>query len=272
MPDLPTYQALDLQSAGPWLTVWFNEPEKRNPLTASRMSDLDALCALLETRRDIRGVTFRGRGGIFCAGGDLKYFETISKEEAPRADIFAMSAGAGALFDRIDQLPQVVVMVVEGGAVAGGIGLACAGDITIVESSARFSLTETKLGLSAAQIAPFIVRRTGLPVARRLMLTARTFDGDEAGRIGLADHVCGSDKALTGTEAAIRHDVLQCAPGAIAETKKLLREIDGRTRAEQIDIAAECFAGRILSAEGKEGVAAFLQRRKPSWNAGGQGT
>lgn len=271
MSRIPDFDALDIEPDGSWLTVWFNEPEKRNPLTSRRIADLEALCSYLDDNREIRGVTFRGRGGVFSAGGDLKAFRAIAEGRADEAEITRTSIQAGTLFERIENLRQVTVMIVDGGAVAGGIGLACAGDIVISARAARFALTEVRIGLVPAQIAPFIIRRTGISAARRLMVTAAAFDGGEAATLGIADIVCDTDDEIAAAEKRIREDVLQCAPGAIADTKQLLRDLEGCTGEERRRIAAQCFAGRIFSAEGGEGLAAFLERRKPSWANGGNG-
>lgn len=268
MVPLPTFDALELEAEGEWLTVWFNEPERRNPLTGERIADLDKLCEWLEGSDEIRGVTFRGQGGIFCAGGDLKAFKAFAAGTITRDQIEAMSKTGGHLFHRIEALPQVTVMAIEGGAVAGGIGLACAGDVVVCEESAKLSLTEVKIGLVPAQIAPFIIRRTGSAVARRLMVTAAMFDGAEAARIGIADVACKGTETLGAEVARIRETVLQGAPGAISDTKRLVRDLDGKDRTEQIEIAAEVFAGRILSEEGAEGLASFAAKRKPSWADG----
>ncbi len=265
MMDLPETTALDLDLEGDWLTVWFNEPERRNPLSAARSDDLLTLCAALSDRRDIRGVTLRGRGGVFCAGGDLKAFGAVSHGAGGREPVVEMSRSGGALFDAIDHLPQVTVMAVEGAAIAGGLGLVCAGDVVIVERSAKFSLTETMIGLSPAQIAPFVLRRLGYRLARRLMLTGASFNGDEALNYGLADTVGEGAKGVEEALIAVRKQVRRCAPGAIADTKKLILELGGLSRQEQIDLAAEIFADRIWSEEGREGMASFAEKRKPGW-------
>jgi len=156
-------------------------------------------------------------------------------------------------------------MLVEGAAIGGGLGLLCAADIVAVTESAQFAMTETTLGIPPAQIAPYVARRIGLPVARRLMLTAARFDGAQAGRLGLADEVVDSAQALADAEQRVRAQVLRCAPGANAVTKEIL------LRATRLDdealrqFAADRFAACMLSEEGREGVAAFIEKRKPKW-------
>ncbi len=268
MEQLPETSAVDLELHDEWLTVWFNEPEKRNPLSEARSRDLLAICEAVAARRDIRGVTFRGRGGIFCAGGDLKAFSAVFQGKGDRQATLEMSRAGGRLFDAINELPQVTVMAVEGAAVAGGLGLVCTGDIVIVERAAKFSLTETKIGLSPAQIAPFLVQRLGYPLARRLMLTGASFDGAGAGELGLADEVADGTAGVDHAIEAIALQVRKCAPGAVADTKKLILKLGGRDRDGQIELAANVFADRILSDEGREGVSSFIEKRKPKWADG----
>ncbi len=265
MASLPATNTLDLELDGEWLTVWFNEPEKRNPLSEERAGEIRVVCAALEGRRDIRGVTFRGRGGVFCAGGDLKAFKAVFQGQGTREDVIAMSLGAGDMLDAVNGLEQVTVMAVEGAAMAGGLGLACAGDVVIARSDARFSLTETMIGLTPAQIAPFVIARLGHRVARRLMLTAAAFDGTQAVALELADEAVGDDAAMDAAIAAVKKQVLKCAPGAVADIKALVLALPGLDRNAQKRMAAENFADRMLSEEGREGVASFVEKRKPRW-------
>lgn len=263
--ELPSFTSLDLELDAGWLTVWFNQPEIRNALTNERAADLTALCAALEDRRDIRGVTFRGRGGTFCAGGDLKAFKDVFQGGAKREEVIALSASAGALFDAVNALPQVTVMAVEGAAMAGGFGLACCGDVVIAEAGAKFSFSETKIGLTPAQISPFVLQRLGARIGRKLMLTAATLDGAGAAAVGLADEVVEGSEAMDEAIARIAAQVRKSAPGAVANTKRLILAMPRLDRSAQIDAAADSFADAMLSDEGREGVMSFAQKRKPSW-------
>lgn len=261
---LPTSEHLDLELDGAWLTVWFNEPEKRNPLTNARVDALIELCAALQDA-PIRGVTFRGRGGIFCAGGDLKSFKTIFQGGAAKEDVVALSLRAADLFDAVAALPQFTVMAVEGAVMAGGFGLACIGDVVIAAEGTKFSLSETRIGLTPAQIAPFVVSRLGMPAARRLMLAGAMLDTDAAHQVGLVDHVVADmDTALAEQQAK----VMAAAPQALATIKHQLSALPFQTREEQRQMAAETFADRMLSDEAREGISAFFDKRKPKWAEG----
>lgn len=260
MTGLPESPALELELNEGWLTVWFPEPEARNPLTAARVSALVALCDALKGRRDVRGVTFRGRGAMFCAGGDLKGFRAAL--QGTREEIVAMSLAGAEAFAAVEALEQVTVMAVEGFAMAGGFGLACCGDVVIADRGARFALTEARIGIVPAQIAPYVLARLGAREGRRLMLTAAQLDATGAKAAGLADEVT---EDMEASLARVRGAVLACGPGALAATKALFRALPGRSRDEARAAAANAFADALLSEEGREGVASFLEKRKPSW-------
>lgn len=263
MKNLPHSTAFDLELEHQWLTVWFNQPEIRNPLTAERVSGLIALCEALETRRDIRGVTFRGRGGIFCAGGDLKGFKAAFT--GGRDAVVEMSLTGGQMFNALNALPQLTVMVVEGAAMAGGFGLVCTGDIVITDVNARFALTETMIGLNPAQITPHVLARLGTRIGRRLMMTAAAFKGEEAVRLGLADEAVNGSAEIDAAIARVQKQILKCAPGAVAATKKLILSLPHLDAQAQTQAAADSFVDCMLGEEGREGVTSFLEKRKPNW-------
>ena len=262
---LPDAQTLDLDLQSGWLTIWFNQPDKRNALTEELVADLTSVLLVVREDRAVRGITLRGRGGVFCAGGDLKMFKQAFQEEASRDDVVALSKGGAGLFDLINTMPQVIVALVEGPAYAGGFGIVCCADVVICDMSAKFALTETAIGLTPAQITPFVVQRLGLATARRLILTASRFTGKDAGAIGLADFTADGMQAIEAVEASLRSKVLACAPGAVADAKHLLLTLPSMDRQAQIDAAAENFADRMVSEEAREGIAAFVQKRKPDW-------
>jgi isohexenylglutaconyl-CoA hydratase len=262
---LPQTQNLLLEQDDGWLTVWLNRPEARNALSNEMAEELLQVAKVLARDNSIRGITIRGKGGTFCAGGDLKGFRTITQGDQSHADVAAFSRRAGELFHTINALPQVTVMLVEGAAMAGGLGLVCAGDVVVVTADTKFALTETMLGIPPAQIAPLIVQRIGLAKARRIMLTAARFEGREAGRLGIADEVVENANAFAAVEAALRKNVQLCAPGANAATKELVMAAPQLSRDEMLDRAADAFASCLLGEEGREGVASFIEKRKPRW-------
>lgn len=266
MVHLPATTAVECDLKSGWLTIWFNQPQSRNALSQDLTGELMHVLQTVENNRSVRGITLRGRGGVFCAGGDLKAFQSSHQSKgAPRDAIVEMSKRGAGIFEMVNTMPQVVVAVVEGAAMAGGFGLACCADVVICEAGAKFAMTETAIGLTPAQISPFVIQKLGYATARRLMLTAARFDGREAQALGFADQVVDGSEALTAAEMDIRKRVLACAPGAIADLKALIHALPGLDRRATVQMAAENFADRLLSDEGKEGVASFLEKRKPRW-------
>lgn len=268
MVHLPTTTAVECELKSGWLTIWFNQPQSRNALSQELTGDLMRTLQAVENSRAVRGITLRGRGGVFCAGGDLKSFQSNHQGKgATRDAIVEMSKRGAVMFDMVNTMPQVVVAIVEGAAMAGGFGLACCADVVICEADARFAMTETAIGLTPAQISPFVIQKLGYATARRLMLTAARFDGREAQALGFADQVVEGAEALAAAELEIRKRVLACAPGAVADLKALIHALPGLDRRATVQMAAENFADRLLSDEGKEGVASFIEKRKPRWVA-----
>lgn len=267
MTTLPTVTAIECELKSGWLTIWFNQPQSRNALSAELTGDLIATLNAVRDDRSVRGVTLRGRSGVFCAGADLKAFNSGHKSAGgPDRDAVIENSIRGAgMFDLVNTMPQVTIAIVEGAAMAGGFGLACCCDVVICEASAKFAMTETAIGLSPAQISPFVIQKLGFATARRLMLTAARFDGKEAGSLGFADFVAEGAAALEAIEAQIRAQVLRCAPGAVADTKALILAVPGLDRPAIVRAAAETFADRMLSDEAREGVASFVEKRKPRW-------
>lgn len=261
-----SYTTIEMQQDGEWVRIWLNRPESRNALSAEMVGELRSALESVRGDRSVRGITLRGRGGVFCAGGDLKGFKTVFHgSDADPAAVARANRQGGELFDLINAMPQVILMLVEGAAMAGGLGMLCAADLVGVTADAKFALTETTLGIPPAQIAPFVAERLGLRTARRLMLTAARFDGRTAGAIGLADHVADDAAGLDAFETEIRAQVGKCAPGANAVTKEILIASRQLGREAMLDFAAEGFARCMLSDEGREGIAAFVEKRRPSW-------
>ncbi|MEO1656448.1 MAG: enoyl-CoA hydratase-related protein [Pseudomonadota bacterium] len=250
--------------SGGWLTLTMDDPARRNALSDEMSEALQAALTNVHDDRSVRGITLRGAGGVFCAGGDLKAFKTDLQAGGIEA-VKDLSRGAGELFAMVDSQPQPVIALVDGPAMAGGLGLVCCADVVAVTPEARFALTEVNLGIVAAQIAPYILRRFGPTAGRRLMVTAARFDGREAHRLGLADHLADDAAGLDEYAEGIIASVLKAAPGAIAATKALCRAAPHLTPEAMTNEAAQVFAETLMSDEGREGIAAFAEKRKPRW-------
>lgn len=263
MTQLPHTTSIDLDITGDWLTIWFNQPQRRNPLTDDVVNELIAVCDAVGGSCTVRGISLRGRGGFFCAGGDLKSFEALARGDTTAA--VASSQRVGELLAKLNSLPQVTLALLEGAAMAGGLGVACCCDVILATSDTKFAFSETRIGISPAQIARYVIQKCGYATARRLMLTAARFDGTEAQEIGLVDCLANSSEELMALERHIRADVLACSPSAIAATKALIIALPNVAIDHTIEFAAKNFTACLQSSDGREGVRAFLDKRKPSW-------
>ena len=148
MTELPKTENILLENDNGWLTIWLNRPDNRNALSKELTAELKAVLNAVRDNRAIRGITLRGKGGVFCAGGDLKGFKNNYQGGSQTAeDIAASSRQGGLMFDLINEMPQVVLILVEGAAMAGGLGMVCTADIVAVTKDAKFAMTETAIGI-----------------------------------------------------------------------------------------------------------------------------
>ena len=259
------FECLKCERDGSWITIWFDDPNTRNALTSQLQKELSKVLEQVRSDSGVRGITLRGTNGMFCSGGDLKTFRKISTG-ATHQEVVEISVDGARIFDLLDTMPQFVIVLVEGAALAGGLGLACCADVILCTEKARFALTETSLGIVPAQIAPYVLRRLGYAIARRLLLAGARFDGAEAKALGLVDYVESDVAGLTEREFELRSDLLRCAPGAVAATKEFIASLAaGRAREDIIQNAAQLFAERVRSGEGQTGLSAFFQKRAPDW-------
>jgi isohexenylglutaconyl-CoA hydratase len=269
MHGLPRFDTLLTERRGRVLHVTLNRPDARNALSRDMVRDLTALVGAMEQDRETGAIVMRGAGGTFCAGGDIKGFMASFKSAPPEAgekDSVALgNREFGTFMTRFEALPQTIVMVVEGAAFGGGLGLLCAGDVVLATAETKFAMSETGLGIPPAQIAPFVAARVGVARTRRLALTGYRFDGREAERIGLVDVACEGADALEAALTQVLGEIGRCAPGANAAIKRLL--LAGRTmpREQLLDESSDAFAACLRGPEGQEGVTAFLEKRKPKW-------
>jgi isohexenylglutaconyl-CoA hydratase len=261
---LPQTTTLILRRCGSVLYVWLNRPQSKNALSAEMTEELSATFSAVHDDRSIRAIVLRGKGGVFCAGGDIKGFRSDMQQVNSTA-VAKSNRSFGYLMTQLNEQPQVVIALIEGAAIGGGLGLACVADVTLVTADAQFRLSETSLGIPPAQIAPFVTERVGLTQARRLMLTGARFKGTQAVTLGVAHAVAKDTADLEAQCATILEQISACAPGANATTKAILFESLRQPRADALDFAAAGFAECMLGGEGLEGVAAFVEKRQPNW-------
>ena len=260
-----SYTTLEVITHHRVAVVWMNRATVRNAFDETSIAELTAAFRDLGADAGVRAIVLAGRGPAFCAGADLAWMKRMAgfSHEENRADAMKLAT----MLRTIHDCPKPVIARVHGDAYAGGVGLAAVCDIAIAANDAHFCLSETKLGLIPATIGPYVVRAMGANAARRYFLTAEKFTAAEAYRIGLV-HDLAPLEELDGTINAMLGTLLQTSGHAVAEAKSLVHELAVRP----LDDALMAWtAGRIAdirtSDDGREGVRAFLEKRKARWVA-----
>ena len=239
-----------------------NRPEKHNAMSVLMMTEISAAFKEIEQDESIRAVVICGSGKSFCAGADLKWME--SNLDRTREQRIAESKRLSILLSSVDQSSKLVIAALNGSSFAGGIGLMCVCDIVISVDSARFALTETRLGLVPANITPYVLRKIGPAKTRRVALNACMFDADTAGSLGLLDKVVTADELDHAVELELKQ-VLNCAPGAVARTKQMLARLDRDDLDEPQSYLIEQLADAWDGDEAQQGIRAFFAKQPPPW-------
>lgn len=243
-------------------TLWLARGEKHNAMSGQMLRELNAAAAQLAADDAVRVVVLTGEGKSFCAGGDLRWMQdqmTASADER-RAEARILANALNAL----NILPKPLIGRVQGNAFGGGIGLMSVCDVAIGAQDAKFGLTEVKLGLIPATISPYVLARMGEDKARRVFMSARLFGADEAVSLNLLARVVGKDDLDAAVEAEIAPYLL-AAPGAVAAAKNLARALGPPITDTVIDDTINRLVACWEGDEAAEGIAAFFEKRKPSW-------
>ena len=267
--DLNALQALAVSHHAAVWTVTLNRPEARNAMSLAMVAELRLVLAEAEATAGSRALVLRGAGGHFCAGGDILDM-ALARQQAAAAEpgdhpMAAVNAKFGELCVAYAATGLATIAVVEGTVMGGGFGLACVADVCLAGGTAQFRLPETSLGVVPAQIGPFLVERIGYAEAKRLAVTGGRLDARAGLALRLVHEVHDEPAALNAALARVLHDILQCAPGAVAATTALLAKARFYTPHTLVQEAAEVFSRAVLSDEGMEGTIAFVQKRKPRW-------
>lgn len=243
-------------------TLWLDRADKHNAMSAQMIANLHAAAHRLGNDDTCRVVVLAAAGKTFCAGGDLGWMrDQFNAAPAQRA---AEAAKLAHMLQALNTLPKPLIGCVQGNAFGGGVGLLSVCDVAIGADHVQMALTETRLGLIPATIGPYVAARMGEARARRVFMSGRRFDAAEAVNLGLLARVVPAADLAAAVEAEVA-PYLDCAPGAVARAKALLRgfgpPIDDAVIARSIDALAECWAGE----EAVEGIAAFFDKRTPRW-------
>ncbi|HUG48443.1 MAG TPA: enoyl-CoA hydratase-related protein [Candidatus Limnocylindria bacterium] len=263
-------EELLLERSGPGdvvTRVTLNRPEQHNAFNAALIGELRATFRRLasEPPERLRAVVLAGAGPSFCAGADVGWMRAslgLSREDNEQ-DAMVMAE----MFDAIDRCPVPVIARVQGAALGGGMGLLAVSDLVIAEAGSRFGFTETRLGILPAVISPFVIAKIGESHARALFPSGRRFEAARAQRIGLVHELVEGEDALDRAVEAAVADVLAAGPTAARAAKAIVREVRGLPHESTRWHTARKIATQRTSAEGQEGLRAFLEKREPDWRS-----
>jgi methylglutaconyl-CoA hydratase len=254
---------LEIHIARRVAVVWLAREKLRNAFNETLIAELASAFIRLGADDGVRAVVLAARGPAFCAGADLDWMRRMAgySFDENRADARALAD----MLRTIHECPKPTIARVHGDAYAGGMGLVAACDIAVAASTANFCLSETRLGLIPATISPYVIRAMGEQAARRYALTAERFDAAEALRLGFVHALAPAD-GLDARIGEILAALMQTSGAAVSAAKRLVREVAGRPVDDALAAdTAERIAAIRASDDGREGVRAFLDKRKPRW-------
>ncbi len=257
------YTTLEITTEAHVATVWLNRPDLRNAFNETSIAEITHAFRALDKDRAVRVVVLAARGPAFCAGADLNWMKKMAaySEQENLADAAALAD----MLHAIHECSKPTIARVQGDCYAGGMGLVAACDIAITVERVEFCLSEVKLGLIPATISPYVIRAIGERASRRYFLTAERFSAARAQQIGLLHDVVAEDQ-LDATVGRIAQAIVSCSPHAVGEAKRLVRDVSGEPiEPHLVADTVRRIAEVRVSPEGREGVAAFLEKRKPSW-------
>ena len=258
-----TYTTLTIEREGRIATVTLNRPDVSNAFNETAIAEIQQAFSELGDDAALRAIVLAANGPAFCAGADLNWMKKMAgyTHAENRADALQLAE----MLRTIYLCPKAVVAKVQGDCYAGGMSLVAACDIIVAVEQANFCLSEVKLGLIPATISPYVIKAMGENAARRYFLTAERFGAEEALRIGFAHEVVPAD-ALDAKVAEIVKALVNNSPNAVQQAKVLVREVSGQAVNDALLAdTAERIAQIRASDQGREGVASFLEKRKPAW-------
>ena len=252
-----------IQVANLVATVTLNRPEVRNAFNAELIADITHTFNDLGHRSDVRCIVLAANGPAFCAGADLNWMRSMA--DYTREQNLADAAQLAAMMQTIYACPRPTIACIQGDVYAGGMGLVAACDMAVSVDTANFCLSEVKLGLLPSTISPYVIRAMGARAAHRYFLTGEKFTAAEALRIGFVHKVVAAD-ALNAKVAELSAAICNAGPEAVKLCKKLLQDVSGQDITPAlIGLTVTSIANVRVSAEGREGLQSFLQKRKPNW-------
>jgi methylglutaconyl-CoA hydratase len=257
------YEFITTRRDGAVELLTLNRPDVRNAFNEHVIAELTRWAEATANDTSVRCVVLDGAGKLFCAGADLTWMSKMvsyTREENIR-DARAMAT----MFSALDTLPMPLVGRIHGAALGGGAGLAAVCDIVVCDEDAVFGFTEVKLGILPAVISPYALAKIGRSAARELFLTGMRFSAQRAKEIGLVHAVVPLPQLDAKVHEYVK-DVLSAGPEGIAAAKALIPKVWSRLAEDAMGITADAIAARRVSPEGQEGMRAFLEKRKATWN------
>jgi methylglutaconyl-CoA hydratase len=253
---------LRLERRGAVARVVLNRPEIRNAFDDAMIGELTELFEELSKDHSLRAVVLSGEGKIFCAGADVNWMRRAASytREQNLDDARRMAR----MLRTIDTCAVPVVGEIRGAAIGGGVGLAAVCDIALAAEGTVFALAEVRLGILPAAISPYVLRAIGPRRARDLFLTGDRFDAREALRVGLLHGIAAEEELGAAVERKVA-SLLASGPEAVAAAKALIDEVSGMRIEDAFPVTSEAIAERRASEEGREGLSAFLEKRRPKW-------
>ncbi|MFY7906244.1 MAG: enoyl-CoA hydratase/isomerase family protein [Burkholderiaceae bacterium] len=258
--------ALLVSTQGHVARITLNRPDVRNAFNDEVIAELTQAFTQVGQDPQVRAVVLAADGPAFCAGADLNWMRRMA--DYTRAENLADAGALAEMLRTIHSCLKPTIARVQGDVFAGGVGLVAACDMAVSVDTATYCLSEVKLGLIPATISPYVIRAMGARAAQRYFLTAERFSAAEAHRIGMVHEVVSADQ-LDAKVAELTQALVSASPNAVRSCKMLVNEVAGRDiDAALIAKTVEGIADIRASAEGKEGVQSFLQKRKPAWLVG----
>ena len=256
-------QHLIIESKARVATITLNRPDVRNAFNDEVITELTQAIGELGARDDVRCIVLAASGSAFCAGADLNWMKRMA--DYTHAENLADAGRLATMLRALYECPKPTIARVQGDAYAGGTGLVAACDIAVSADTAHYCLSEVRLGLIPATISPYVIRAMGARAAHRYFLTAERFDAAEALRIGFVQAVVAAD-ALDAKVAELVQALVNAGPEAMKACKRLVQDVAGyQITPALVDMTVAGIANIRVSAEGREGLQSFLQKRPPNW-------
>lgn len=259
------YETITLEATREGIAILtLNRPDKHNAFNGQVIEELTDALETLEEQDTLRLVILRGAGRTFSAGADLEWMKAA--QHWTREDNEADAMALAVMLRKLAELPQMTLALVQGAAMGGGAGLVAACDVAVAMKGTKFRFSEVRLGLTPATISPFVISAIGPRWTKALFVTGEMFDAAFAEKIGLVQYVVDDTAELAKMEEYLADLVMHAAPGAVRDAKQLVLDFADEPLSDALSReSARRIAARRISEEGKEGLAAFLEKRKPGW-------